>query len=123
MNKKIKVIDLINLIANKEEIPKKIKIKGNIFEWKVAEDGIGYYNTEEYKGYDWLENYISLDDCGDLNTVVEILEDNTEEIDIQDIEEIQFPDNTNLRDTRDLIINQLVKAVKKLDKDINYIDN
>ena len=58
-----------------------------------------------------------------LNSKIEVLEDNTEEIDIQSIEEIQFPDNTNLRDTRDLIINQLVKAVKKLDKDINYIDD
>lgn len=46
---------------------------------------------------------------------VEIIKEQ-EEIDIQSIEEIQFPDNTILRDTRDLIINQLVKAVKQLDK-------
>ena len=53
--------------------------------------------------------------CNDLNDEVEIIEEQ-EEIDIQSIQEIQFPDNTNLRDTRDLIINQLVKAVKQLDK-------
>lgn len=46
---------------------------------------------------------------------VKIIEEQ-EEIDIQSIQEIQFPDNTILRDTRDLIINQLVKAVKQLDK-------
>lgn len=51
-----------------------------------------------------------------LNSKIEVLEDNTEEIDIKSIEEIPFSDNTNLRDTRDLIINQLVKAVKQLDK-------
>lgn len=115
MNKEIEVIDLLNKIANGEEVPKKIKYKD--FEYIYAKE-IGWYRRIDDIGtYDeWFINKNRLHD------IVEIIEEQ-EEIDIQSIEEIQFPDNTNLRDPRDLIINQLVKAVKKLDKDINYINN
>ena len=114
MNKKIKVIDLIDKKYHNLELPKHIRI--NKLEYFYNENRKTYDSEYgEQMSFDFTDNV--------LNMEVEILEDNTEEIDIQDIEEIQFPDNTNLRDTRDLIINQLVKAVKKLDKDINYIDN
>ena len=39
---KIKIIDLLNKIANNEEVPKKINFRGNIYEW---EDG--WYLTKE----------------------------------------------------------------------------
>ena len=77
MNKKIKIIDLLNKIANGEEVPKEIKVNGLDFIWKTLDDGAGYFNIEE--GH-WLEDCISLDGAEDLNTEVEILEDNTEEI-------------------------------------------
>jgi hypothetical protein len=52
-----------------------------------------------------------------LHCEVEIIEEQ-EEIDIQNINEIQFSDNNIIRDTRDLLINELVQAVKQLDKNI-----
>ena len=72
MSKKIKVIDLLNKIANGEEIPKKIKVKDYIFIWKVSDIGTGYYNVKEGTGYYWLEDYVSLDNLEDLNTEIEI---------------------------------------------------
>lgn len=65
-----------------------------------------------------------------LNSKIEVLEDNTEEIEELDIQKIE-----GLKPIEDGItyiyewseipnkINELVRAVKKLDKDINYIDN
>jgi len=110
MSKTIKIIDLLNKIANGEEFPKKVKFEDKIYT---------YYNEmTDYKNEDYfLFNMIS-DGCVKdfLNDKVEIIEEQ-EEIDIQNIEKIQFPDNAALRDTRDLIVNQLVQAVKQLDRD------
>ena len=73
MNKKIKIIDLLNKIANGEEVPKIIR---------------AYYGNvhDDYKYDEILKWYITLDDTTVLNAIdklnmeVEILEDNTEEI-------------------------------------------
>ena len=135
MSKTIKVIDLLNKIANGEEAPKKIKVKDYIFIWKVSDNGTGYYNVKEDTGYYWLEDYISLDDLQDLNTEIEIIEEEPE-IDIQGIEEIEEFDIQGLEvsgysmtdadylfvvgiEESRKIINQLIKAVKQLDKRIN----
>lgn len=112
MNKKIKVIELLNEIANREEIPRVIKVRGNTFKWEINENGTGYYNVGKYKGYDWLENYISLDSYEDLNTEVEILEDNIEEIE-------ELPENIDefgWLEVKDKI-NELVKAINSIRKD------
>lgn len=111
MNKKIKVIKLLNEIANREEIPRVIKVRSNNFKWEINENGTGYYNVGKYKGYDWLENYISLDSYEDLNTEVEILEDNTEEI-----EELSYEWTTNEIADR---VDKLIKAVNQIRKDLN----
>ena len=103
MNKKIKIIELLSKIANGEEPPKRIKVKDYIFIWKISENGTGYY---------WLEDYISLDNARDLNTEVEILEDNTEEIE-------ELPDyNYSIKWNRDKI-NELVKAINYIVRKIN----
>jgi len=47
MNKKIKIIELLNKIANGEEVPKEIKVNGLDFIWKTLDDGAGYFNIEE----------------------------------------------------------------------------
>ena len=114
MNKKIKMIELLNMIANGEEVPKGIKVNGLDFIWKTLDDGAGYFNIE--KGH-WLEDCISLDSAEDLNTEVEILEDNTEEI-----EELVLntTDVWTGKSNQDLIvdkINELVRAVNKLRKE------
>ena len=122
MSKKIKVIDLLNKIANGEEIPKKIKVKDYIFIWKVSDIGTGYYNVKEGTGYYWLEDYVSLDNLEDLNTEIEIIEKEPE-IDIQGMLGLlhlrDFEcDKTDIRLNREKI-NELVKAIKQLDNQIN----
>lgn len=120
MNKEIEVIDLLNKIANGEEVPKKIKYKD--FEYIYAKE-IGWYRRIDDIGtYDeWFINKNRLHD------IVEIIEEQ-EEIDIQELKEYEFPGYVDIKlspiEKKLLeLINQNRQAVKKLDKDINYIDN
>ena len=142
MNKKIKVIELLNIVARGKDIPKKIKV----YLRKDGEQMPDYYIFNDYGFYenskeesfveDWLNNTMK------LNEEVEILEDE-EEIDIQGIEEITYKSEpiklgttkrmcNNANDYMDAIcisldmcgmkINKLVEAVKQLDKKINKED-
>lgn len=75
MNKKIKIIELLNKIASGEELPKNIKVKnkeyyldGSLY-FTVGEDDEDLFNLMSYMNtFDFLKSE------------VEILEDNTEEI-------------------------------------------
>ena len=80
MNKKIKIIELLNKIANGEEVPEKIKIRGNTLKWIEIdfEEEKGYKVIDKNSSFYWLQDIISLDSIEDLNEEVEILEDNTE---------------------------------------------
>lgn len=49
---KIKVIDLLNKIANNEEVPEKIKIKNVIYEYR------GYMYCTEKANYQDIEDYL-----------------------------------------------------------------
>jgi len=70
MNKKIKIIDLIDKIYHKNNVPKRIKYKNKI--WL-------YDNVEER--YCLEDSFVSLAfETDRLTDEVEILEDNTEEI-------------------------------------------
>lgn len=73
MNKKIKIIDLMQKCANKENIPERILYKNTAF---VLNDCKCYYNEEKDER---LLDYI-IPTFSNLNDEVEILEDNTEEI-------------------------------------------
>ena len=73
MNKKIKIIDLMQKCANKENIPERILYKNTAF---VLNDCKCYYNEEKDER---LLDYI-IPTFSNLNEEVEILEDNTEEI-------------------------------------------
>ena len=113
MNKKIKVIELLNKRANNEKMPSKIRFGGLSYEYM----GSSYYDRD---GDLLCENCDLL--C-ELDNEVEILED--EEIDIQDIDIIRdyrtSDDdlyNDNFGDFKS-IINDLVRAVKQLDWKIN----
>lgn len=109
----IRVIDLLNKIANEEEAPEKIKGKNN-----------NYVFNEKSKRYE-LENepwcYLSFS-TDELGNELEILEEQ-QDIDIQEIEEMP----NKLINTEDPIehiieqhkkINKLVQAVKQLDRNI-----
>ena len=109
----MKIIELLNKIANGEEAPKKIKFKGEIFI-------LNNCNTSESESnFDYLCYNFS-----DLNEEVEIIED---EIDIQGIEELgRYCDLIGLTENGEILwkmiqnnankINELIRAVKQIDK-------
>mgnify|MGYP007122037628 CR=1 FL=1 len=73
MNKKIKIIDLINMQYKNEKMPKNIRIKYSlVFDY--------YTYNEEIKWYETADKTTILDVFHKLDYEVEILEDNTEEI-------------------------------------------
>ena len=120
MNKKIKIIDLLNIIA-KGEFPKRIKYNDNIYENKSTEYGIGY--VTEY--YEWFTKDVEVDDVKCLNDYVEILEDNTEEIEELEkeqeaianpktmLQEIRFYYDSNKMGDK---INEIIRYIKRKDK-------
>ena len=73
----MKVIDLLNKIANGEEVPKKIKFKNNIYKWIERNDNIFNYK-QEYKGR-LIDNYLCddwfMDSKSILTDEVEIIEE------------------------------------------------
>lgn len=73
MNKKIKLIELLNKIANGEDLPKRIKIQEFVFE--LSKDYEHYYYNADVEITHLINHNFS-----NLNTEIEILEDNTEEI-------------------------------------------
>ena len=111
MNKKIKLIELLNKIANGEDLPKRIKIQEYVFE--LSKDYEHYYYNEDVEITHLINHNFS-----NLNDEVEILEDNTEEIEeLLTIEDYEC-DKTDIRLNRDKI-NELVKAVNEIRKDKN----
>lgn len=107
MNKKIKIIELVNRIESGEEIPKKIKY--NQLEFKYDKSS-GKYIRKNSSIITWfcIERFTN----DFLNKTVEILEDNTEEIE-------ELPDyNYSIKENRDKI-NELVKAINSIRKDKN----
>lgn len=115
MAKTIKVIDLLNKIANGEELPE--KIKWNYDENIYTHDGGGYlcYSTGYAREKAFLEGYRT--DMM-LHTTVEIIEEQ-QDIDIQNIEEIDgtFIEYSPYKELAKMY-NELIKAVKQLDKNI-----
>ena len=101
MNKKISVLDLVNM--KEDEMPRKIKYRDGIYNYQENEKK---YKKEDSEAEVWL----------DWKTEVEILEDNTEEI-----EELHIPDEQMMYVETVLKgkINELVKAVNSIRKDKN----
>ena len=112
MNKKIKVIELLNKIAKGEKVPKKIKILGNVFEW------FGDSYRKEDANLEYIADYVSLDCI--LNDEIDILEDNTEEI--EEIEELDLIKKENIWDKLSMCedkINELVKRINYIERKTN----
>ena len=119
MNKKLKIIELLNKMNNREELPRKIQygIDDNNCPaiWRFMVGSRDYCCDE----IDTMNNYLFRDYIGDitvvLNNEVEILEDNTEEI--EELKPVE--DGITYRYEWSEIpnkINELVKAVNKLRK-------
>ena len=121
MNKKIKIIELLNKIANKEELPKKIEYKFETFYIKYDTfHDIYFYEAKDgtlLLKYIYNTNYL-LDE-------VEILEDNTEEIEELEkeqeaianpktmMQEIRFYYDSNKMGDK---INEIIRYIKRKDK-------
>ena len=113
---KIRIIDLLNKIANGEKVPEKIKYQDTIF--TLGENFV--YTASD--GLDRLLDHIMYDFTSVRDTV-EIIEEQ-QDIDIQNIEMINeflhIGDTSELdvKDERNIKINELIQAVKQLDRNI-----
>ena len=110
---KIKVIDLLNKIANGEEVPEKIRFEG--VDLRLEKDT--YYRTNTMYS---LIDYIKLKRSS-LNEEVERIEEEPE-IEIQALEELDgiidyegLNVNKIVDENRDKI-NKLIRAIKQIDK-------
>ena len=107
---KIKIIDLLNKIANNEEVPKKIKWENIIYAYsEYDKDYLEYpFSNEEYKGlFDMRDNILTQF----LNNEVEIIEESKkiEKIDFRTLN-TQKEKNRAMKDT----INKLIDEINNL---------
>jgi len=122
MNKKIKIIEILNVISNGEyeKLPLNIEVDGKKYNWDTLEH---FYNRKDSDREDLLELAREYDTITFLDMIAEVLddsvEDNTEEIEELEITEIvQNRLVKEIRENREKI-NELVKAVNKLRKENN----
>ena len=79
MNKKIRIIDILNMISQEQEMPKKIKYRDDILKYdKDCQDYIGVKETGSGSFFNFL--FVNAPTLNFINDYVEILEDNTEDI-------------------------------------------
>ncbi len=112
----MKVIDLLKKIENGENIPQKIKVYQEVFEWDILEH---YYKRSN--GDDLLE-LCTIFNTGELLSMeVEPIED---EIDIDSIGELKSVTN-NIDGIVCIMnkINELVQAVKQINKEVKELEN
>lgn len=107
----MKVIDLLKKIENGENIPLKIKVYQEVFEWDTLEH---YYKRSN--GDDLLKLCTTFSTGELLSMEVELIED---EIDIDSIEELKgIVEYATEQDT----INKLIQAVKQIDKRVKELE-
>ena len=120
----MKVIDLLKKIEKGENIPKKIKVYQEIFEWDILEH---YYKRSN--GDDLLE-LCTIFNTGELLSMeVELIEDEIDKDSIIELEEFELDQfvtmDKNERFDRTMIeyskINELVQAVKQLNKEVKEL--
>ena len=103
MNKKIKIIELLNIIDNEEKVPQ--RIKWGTVNYILIQDSLdGHLYYEKEQGCASL--VAELKTMDDLKSEVEILEDNTEEIE-------EIPDYIySIKEIRDKI-NEIIRYIKR----------
>ena len=101
--KKITIIQLLNKIANGEEVPSKIKYDDFYWSWCGS---CKIYETRDEENIE-INLYRSLVYEGDLNDEVEILSDENEFIDIKELTCDEY-------DFEKIAINDLIKNQKKI---------
>lgn len=125
MNKKIKLIELLNRIANKKDLPNSIYFYGEQYDLDRHDTYINYGYTDENNCDRWLiDDKWEIAQC--LNDEVEILEDNTEEIEelstyrtFAEYDELAKKCINMNAEQFFYKINELVKAVNSIRRDKN----
>lgn len=117
----MKIIDLLQMLANGEETPKKIRVHYRVFEKYLNHNA--YLNTEDEENYKYLTDLPRLfdDDRDWLNEEVEIIEEDKK---IEKIKTLNADDSDILSsleialDFRTLKkkINELIDKVNKLER-------
>lgn len=121
----MKLIELLNKMANREKLPKKILIRDKVYYLINDADGNIVYSqaTDKSNWEAFIDHRLNITRCLNeevliLDIGVEISEDNT--IDIDNIEELTqnyFDDWTEAKK-----INELVQAVKQIDKRVKKLE-
>lgn len=119
MNKKIKIIDIFNIISkgDYEALPLNIQVDGNKYNWDNLEH---FYKSRDDE--DLLELARVYDTVSFLDINVEVLDNNLED-NIEEIEELfdyRTGENDLYNDNFDDMfrkINELVKAINSIRKD------
>lgn len=101
MNKKIKIIELLSRIKYGEELPKRIRYKDKIYTYNKQRNNY-YYRDHEIYISECLKDILDLE--------VEILEDNTEEI--EELPLLEIYDLLDIHDNR-LKINEIIRYIKR----------
>ena len=114
----MKIIDLLNKMANGEEVPKRIRVDNIIYIYENLEH---FYYTDDEAREDLLVRGKDWSTFDFLNWNVELIEDETID-NIEDLLEIKEyeVDKTDVVINRNKI-NQLVQALKQLNKEIKSI--
>ena len=119
----MKIIDLLNKMANNEEVPKKIKVDNIIY---IYENWEHFYYTDNEAREDLLVRGKDYRTNNFLNWNVELIED---EIDIDSIEKLDKNGtfiNRKVNDQKIIDIqnkiNELVQAVKQIDKRVKKLE-
>ena len=126
MNKKIKIIEILNAISNGEKVPLEIKFRNIIYIFnkecnQYYEKGKGSYFNNKLK----FDKTIEWNFYGDfLNEEVEILEDNTEEIEEikqnwVSMDELTAREFTSVENILKDKINELVRRINYIERKIN----
>ena len=110
MNKKIKIIELLSRIKHGEELPKRIRYKNNTYIYNKQRNNYYYRNHEIY-----------ISEClkDILNLEVEVLEDNTEEIEELELIPQNLIENCSDRNFSYLAIkyNEILTVINQLRKE------
>lgn len=120
MNKKIKIIDIFNIISkgDYEALPLNIQVDGNKYNWDNLEH---FYGREDRDDEDLLELAREYDTITFLDMIAEVLDDSVED-NTEEIEELPDDiDEFGWLEVKDKI-NELVKAVKQIRKEITNVN-
>ena len=110
----MKVIDLLNKIANGEKIPKKFKIKHNFYENRIFSYNKKYQMFDDVEDIQYCKNSINIDD---LDLEIEIIEDTPKKI--EHIHLANIPEERRWFTFRD----KINEIIDKINEDSNERNN